>query len=324
MKAIVYTHYGPPEVLQLKEVAKPAPKENEVLVKILAASANPADWHLIEGKPFLARIIAGLPRPKNPFPGHDFAGRVEAVGSGVAQFKPGDDVFGEIMGGAFAEYVCMTEDKVALKPANISYEGAASVPMVGFTAIQGLRDFAHLQAGQKVLINGASGGIGTFAVQYARSIGADVTGVCSTKNVDLVKSLGASQVIDYTRDDFSQTGQQYDVIYCTVGNRSAAAYRRALKPGGVCIVAGFTTMPHMLVQVMLLGSLLSLAGSRKIGGMGTAQALPADLRLIKDLLESGTVVPVIDRRYPLSETAEAIRYLETGRARGKVIITMDG
>jgi len=231
-------------------------------------------------------------------------------------------VFGEIFAGGFADYVCAAEDKLTLKPASLTFEQAASAPMVGFTAIQGLRDYGHLQAGQKVLINGASGGIGTFAVQYAKSVGAEVTGMCSTRNLDLVRSLGAAHVVDYTREDFSTTGQRYDLIFDTVGNLSTPACQRALNPGGRCVVAGFTTMAHMIFQVALRGARTSLRGGKKIGKMGSAQATPADLLLIKDLLERGQVVPLIDRTYPLSETAEAIRYLETRHARGKVVITV--
>ena len=230
MKAITYTQYGSPDVLQFIEVEKPAPKDNEVLVKVHAAATNPYDWHMLRGEPFFARFVMGFPKPKNRILGADFAGTVEAVGSSVTQFKPGDAVFGEVGAGAFAELVCVAQDQVALKPANSSFEEAAAVPMVGYTAIQGLRDYGHLQAGQKVLINGASGGIGTFAVQYARSVGAEVTGVCSTRNVELVRSIGADHVVDYTQEDFSKTGQRYDLIFDTVSNRSAADYRRALTP----------------------------------------------------------------------------------------------
>ncbi len=324
MKAIIYTQYGSPDVLQLKEVGKPTPKENEVLVKIHAASANPLDWHFMRGAPFLARLEAGLFKPKNPMLGADIAGRVEAVGSRVTQFQPGDDVFGDIslngLGG-FAEYACTHEDALALKPTNISFEEAAAVPVVGFTTVQGMRDKGQIQSGQKVLVNGASGGIGTFAVQYAKAFGAEVTGVCSTRNLDMVRSIGADHVIDYTQEDFTKNGQGYDLIYDTVGNRSVADYKRALNPNGTCVVAGFTTLSH-LFQVIVVGGLVSKIGSQKIGIMGSAQSNKKDLIYIKELLETGKVVPVIDRRYPLSETAEALRYLETGRARGKVIITV--
>ncbi len=324
MKAIVYTQYGSPDVLQFKEVEKPTPRDNEVLVKIHAASANPLDWHLMRGAPFVARFENGLFKPKQPILGADIAGQVEAVGSSVTQFKPGDEVFGDIslsgLGG-FAEYGCAREDTLVLKPSNISFEEAASFPVVGFTAIQGLRDTGHIQSGQKVLINGASGGVGTFAVQLAKSFGAEVTGVCSTRNLDMVRSIGADHVIDYTQEDFTKNGQGYDLIYDAVGNRSVSDYKRALSPNGVCVVAGFTTLSH-LFKVILLGAWVSKTEGKKIGLMGTAQPNQKDLVFIKELVESGKIVAVIDRSYPLSETAEAIRYLETGRAKGKVIITM--
>ncbi len=323
MKAVIYTRYGPPEVLQLAEVDKPAPKDGEVLVKVHAASANPADWHLIRGAPFFIRLTLGVLRPKKMMiPGLDIAGQVEAVGGNVTRFQPGDAVFGEIGNGGFAEYVAVPADSLALKPANVSFEQAAATPVVGFTALQGLRDFGRIQAGQHVLINGASGGVGTFAVQYARSVGAEVTGVCSTRNLDMVRSIGAVHAIDYTQEDFTRSGQQYDLIYDVVSNHSALAYRRALKPNGICVLAGFSSLFHMFFQSMFMGTLVSMFGSKKVTGMGIANPNQADLLVIKELLESGEVVPVIDRRYPLSETAEAIRCLETGHARGKVIITV--
>jgi NADPH:quinone reductase-like Zn-dependent oxidoreductase len=325
MKAIVYTEYGSPDVLQLKEVEKPAPKDNEVLVKVHAASANPLDWHFMRGEPFIARMSGGLRKPKHNRLGADVAGRVEAIGANVTQFKPGDEVFGDISPtglGSFAEYACASQDALALKPANLSFEEAAATPVVGYTAIQGLRDTGQIQSGQKVLVNGASGGVGTFAVQYAKASGAEVTGVSSTRNLDMVRSIGADHVIDYTQEDFTKNGQHYDLIYDAVGNRSVSDFKRALSPNGRAVVAGFTSMSR-LFQIILLGAWASKTGSQKIGLMGTAQANKKDLLVIKELLESGKVVPVIDKRYPLSETAEAIRYLETGRARGKVIITVE-
>ena len=318
MKAIVYTQYGSPDVLQLKEVEKSTPKGNEVLIKVYAASANPADWHLMRAEPFLARLAGGLLKPKNTRLGADVAGRVEAVGSNGTQFQVGDEVFGELSLnalGSFAEYVCAPAALLALKPANLTFEQAAAVPLAAFTALQGLRDKGQIRPGQKVLINGASGGVGTFAVQIAKSFGTEVTGVCSTRNLELVRSLGANHVIDYTKTDFTRTGQHYDLIFDAVGNRSVADIRRALTPTGICSVAGFTTMAR-LFQIMLLGG-------KKIGMMETAQANQKDLLVIKELLEAGKVVPVIDCSYPLAETAEAIRYLETGRARGKVVITVE-
>ena len=325
MKAIVYEKYGPPDVLQLKEVEKPTPKDDEVLIKVHAASANPADWHLLRATPFLARLAVGLLKPKYKILGSDIAGRVDAVGRNVKQFHPGDEVFGDRFAcgwGGFAEYVAVAENRIALKPANLTFEEAAAVPLAAFTALQGLRDKGQIQSGQKVLINGASGGVGTFAVQTAKSFGAEVTGVCSTRNVDMVRSIGADHVIDYTQEDFTKNGQTYDLIYCAVGNRSAADYKRALNPGGICVVAGFTTMSHMLFQVVFLGAWVSMTGSKKICAMGTVMPNKEDLVFIKELLEIGKVVPVIDRRYPLSETAEAIRYLEEGHAQGKVVITV--
>jgi len=325
MKAIVYTEYGSPDVLQLKDVEKPTPKDNEVLVRVHAASANPADWHLMRGAPFLARLENGLQRPKNTRLGADVAGRVEAVGRNVTQFQAGDEVFGgmplnEL--GSFAEYVCTNEDALALKPAKMTFEQAAAVPLAAFTALQGLRDKGQIQQGQKVLINGASGGVGTFAVQIAKSYGTEVTGVCSTRNLEMVRSIGADHVIDYTQEDFTQTGRRYDLILDAVGNRSVPDFQRALSPNGICSVAGFTTLSR-LFQVMVLGAWVSKTGSKKIGLMETAKANKRDLVVIKELLEAGKVVPVIDRTYPLSEVPEAIRYLETGHARGKVVITLE-
>ncbi|MGB2862328.1 MAG: NAD(P)-dependent alcohol dehydrogenase [Sedimentisphaerales bacterium] len=323
MKAIVYTKYGPPEVLQLKEVDKPAPRDNEVLVKVHAAAANPLDWHRMRGAPLLVRLQDGLRRPKNPMLGADIAGRLEAVGRNVSEFQPGDEVFGDCgWGGGFAEYVSVTEKNLVLKPTNLTFEEAAAVPVAAITALQGLRDNGQIQSGQKVLINGASGGVGTFAVQIAKSFGAEVTGVCSTRNLDMVRSIGADQVIDYTQEDFTKHGQHYDLIYDAVGNRSVSDYKRALRPRGTCVITGFTTMSR-LFQHMLLGPLMSMSGSKKIGMQPVAKPNRKDLVFLKELLEAGKVKPVIDRRYPLSETAEAIRYLEKGHARGKVVITMN-
>lgn len=324
MKAITYAQYGSPDVLRFQEVAEPTPKDNEVKVKVVAASANPLDWHLMRAEPFLARLEAGLLKPQNNRLGADLAGRVVAVGKNVTQFKAGDEVFGDVFNsglGSFAEYVCVPESMLVLKPANVSFEAAASTPIVGFTAIQGLRDTGHIQAGDKVVINGASGGIGTFAVQYARACGAEVTAVCSTRNLELVRSIGADHVVDYTQTDFTRTGQQYDLIFDTVGNCSIAGLRRALKPSGRGVVAGFTSMLR-LIEIALVGKLVSNFSDKKTGMMGTATSKQADLLTIQNLLETGKVVPVIDRCYPLSETAEAIRYLETMRARGKVVITV--
>ncbi len=326
MKAIVYHKYGPPDVLELQETKKPSVKEGEVLVKVHAASVNPLDWHILRATPFFARAATGLLKPKRKILGADLAGRVEAVGRNVNEFQPGDEVFGDTFGrlglGAFAEYVCVPENGLVLKPTSTTFEEAAAVPVAALTALQGLRDKGQIQSGQKVLINGASGGVGTFAVQIAKSFGAEVTGVCSTRNLDMVRSIGSDHVIDYTQEDFTKDGQTYDLIYCAVGNRSAADYKRALNSNGICVVAGFTTMSHMLFQVLFLGAWVSMTGSKKIGAMGTVIPNKEDLVFIKELLEAGKVVPVIDRRYPLSETAEAIRYLEEGHAQGKVVIAV--
>ena len=326
MKAIVYDKYGPPDVLDLQEIEAPTVKDDEVLIKVRAASVNPLDWHFLRATPFIARLATGLLKPKRKILGADLAGQVEGVGANVKQFQPGDEIFGSIFSygyvGAFAEYVSVTEKALVRKPAGTTFEEAAAVPVAAVTALQGLRDKGKIQPGQKVLINGASGGVGTFAVQIAKSFGAEVTGVCSTRNLDMVRSIGADHVIDYTREDFTRNGQTYDLIYCAVGNRSAADYKRALNPKGICVVTGFTTMSHMLFQVLFLGAWVSMTGSKKIRAMGTVKVNKADLSFLGELLEDGKVVPVIDRRYPLSEVADAIRYLEEGHARGKVIINV--
>src|SRR5712691_2797019 len=309
MKAIVYTKYGSPDVLQLKEVEKPAPNDGEILVKIHAASANPLDWHLMRASPFFVRLEGGLRKPKDPRLGADIAGRVEAVGNNVTQFQPGDEVFGAWTG-SFAEYASVPENRVALKPTKSSFEEAAAIPVAAITALQGLRDKGQIQSGQKVLVNGASGGVGTFAVQIAKSFGTEVTGVCSTRNLDMVRSIGADHVVDYTQEDFTKNEQQrYDLIYDAVGNRSVSDYKRALKPGGTCAVAGFSTWPR-LIEHAALAPLRSKTGNKKVGLMGMAKPNQKDLVILKELVETGKVKPVIDRRYPLSETADAIRYLE--------------
>ena len=317
MKAIVRTQYGSPDVLQLKEVEKPTPNDGEILVKIHAASANPLDWHRMRGAPFLVRLDEGLRKPRNPRLGADIAGRVEAVGNNVTQFQPGDEVFGVCAGG-FAEYASVPESKLALKPANSSFEEAAAAPVAAFTALQGLRDKGQIQPGQKVLVNGASGGVGTFAVQIAKSFGTEVTGVCSTRNLDMVRSIGADHVIDYTQDDFTKNGQSYDLILDAAAYRSVSDYRRALSPKGVYVLIGGSVA--RLFQVLLLGPWFSMTGNKM--GFLMARMNKKDLVFLKVLLEAGKVVPVIDRRYPLSEVADALRYLEEGHARGKVIITV--
>ncbi len=323
MKAIVRARYGSPDVLRLSEVERPVPKDDEVLVKIHAASVNALDWHLMRGKPFLARTGGnGLRKPKDQRLGVDFAGRVEAVGSNVTRLHVGDEVVGSRMG-AFAEYVCSAENKVVPKPANLSFEAAAAVPVAALTALQGLRDCGQIQPGQQVLINGASGGVGTFAVQIAKAFGADVTAVCSTANVDMARAIGVDHVVDYTREDFTQSGRRYDLILGVNGYHPISAYRRALRPDGVYVMAGASNAHLMqaLLQVMLLGPVVSKAGRQKVRSF-IAKITHEDLVFVKELLEAGKVVPVIDRRYPLSEAADAIRYLEAGHARGKVVITM--
>ena len=326
MKAVVYTKFGPPDVLEIRDIKKPVPNDDQVLVKVHAASVNPYDWHLIRGTPYIMRaMMAGLRKPKDPRVGVDYAGTVEAVGKNVTQLKPGDEVFGNRTG-AFAEYVCVRADRaVALKPANITFEQAAGVPVAGLTALQGLRDKGKVQPGQKVLINGASGGVGTFAVQIAKSLGADVTGVCSGRNVDLVRSLGADHVIDYTKEDFTKGNQRYDVILDNVGTQPLSGFRRALKPEGICVMIGgggpnegnWVGPMSRPIKAMLMSPFIS----QKMGMM-MAQGNKDDLNAIANLMQSGKVKPVIDRTYPLSEIREAIRYLEQGHARGKVIITV--
>jgi NADPH:quinone reductase-like Zn-dependent oxidoreductase len=321
MKAIVYTKYGPPDVLQLKEVEKPTPKDDEVLIKVHAASLNAYDWHALTADIFLVRLMGfGFLKPKNKILGADIAGRVEAVGGNVTQFQPGDDVFGDIGRGGFAEYACSRENRLVSKPANLSFEEAAAVPMAALTALQGLRDKGRIQPGQKVLINGASGGVGTFAVQIAKSFGAEVTAVCSTGKMDTARSIGADQVIDYTKEDFTKNGQHYDLIFAANGYHPILDYRRALGPKGIYVVAG-GTMAQMF-QAMLLGPWISMAGSKKMGGL-SAKVNQKDLIFIKELLEAGKVRPVIDRRYPLSEVPEALRYLGERHAQGKVVITLE-
>jgi NADPH:quinone reductase-like Zn-dependent oxidoreductase len=321
MKAIVYTQYGPPDVLQLKQVATPAPTDDEVLIKLYAASVNPLDFHLMRGEPFPLRLMGlGLLTPKHTALGADIAGRVEAVGGHVKQFQPGDEVFGRARVGGFAEYVCATQDELALKPANISFEDAAAVPIAAITALQGLRDKGRIQSGQKVLVDGASGGVGTFAVQIAKSFGAEVTAVCSTRNVDTARSIGADHVIDYTRENFTRSGQRYDLIIAANAHHSILDYRRALSQDGVYVMAGGGLVQAL--QTMLAGPLLSRIGSRKTR-FYIANINKKDLDLLKDLLAAGKVVPVIDRRYPLSGVADAFRYLEAGHAQGKVVITFE-
>jgi len=325
MKAIVYTKYGSPDVLRLKEVEKPSPKGDEVLVRVYAASLNAADWHLLRAKPFLVRLMGfGFFRPKNHILGADIAGRVEEIGKDVRRLRSGDEVFGDIRGcgsGGFAEYACAPENAFVKKPADMTFEEAAAVPLAAITALQGLRNKGRIQPGQKVLINGASGGVGTFAVQIAKSFGAEVTAVCSTGKIEMVRSIGADHVIDYAQTDFTRNGQKYDLIFAANGYHSIFAYKRALSPHGTYIMSGGSGA--QMFQAMLLGTLVSEKGGRKLGAV-SAKAFQSDLSFLKELLEEGKVVPVIDRRYPLGETAEALRYLENGHAKGKVIITLNG
>lgn len=320
MKAIICTKYGPPDVLQLTEVEKPTPKENQVLLKVHAASINAGDYRMMRAKPFLIRLMGrGLLRPKDPRLGWDVAGRVEAVGENVKQFQPGDEVFGG-GNGTFAEYVCVRESALALKPDNISFEQAAAVPVAALTALQGIRYAGGIRPGQEVLIQGASGGVGTFAVQLAKLFGAQVTAVCSTRNLDMARSIGADHVIDYTKEDFTQNSQRYDLIFAVNGYHSLSAYKRALSPQGVYVCAGGTM--SQFFQAILLGPLMSRKGGKKLGSMGIAKINQEDLVYVGELLQSRKIIPVIDRSYPLSELAEAMRYVEDTHAQGKVVITV--
>ena len=321
MKAIVYRRYGSADVLECEEIEKPSPGDDEVLIKVRAASVNPFDWHFMRGTPYFLRIIAGLRKPKNPQLGVDVAGQVEAVGRNVTEFKPGDEVFGSCRG-SFAEYARTSESAVATKPSNVTFEQAASVNVAALTALQGLRDKGHIQPGQKVLINGAAGGVGTFAVQIAKAFGANVTGVCSTTNVDLVRSIGADGVIDYTREDFTEGTQRYDLIFDLVATHSSPAYRRVLTPNGICVLGGGPTT----VRAILISAFQVLVLSRFVSQsfvMFVAKPNKKDLTTLGELMASGKVTPVIDRRYALTEVPQAIRYLEEGHARGKVVITLE-
>ena len=323
MKAIVSTRYGPPAVLALEEVQKPAPTEDEVLVKVHAASINYSDAAFVRGKPLMVRLIgSGLLQPRYRIPGSNIAGRVEAVGKNVKQFQPGDEVFGDLSDcgrGGFAEYVAVPEHALALKPANSTFEEAAAVPEAAVVALQGLRDLGKIQSGKKVLVAGASGGIGTFAVQIAKSFGAEVTGVCGTRNLDLVRSIGADHVVDYTREDFTQNGKRYDLILATAGYRSIFDYARALAPQGNYVVTGGSMA--QVFQPMFLGPLISKPAGKKVGNL-ILKTNQEDLPFMKTLIEDGKVTPVIDKCYPLSEIAEAIQYYGEGHARGKVVLTV--
>ena len=321
MKAMVYINYGQPEVLHLEEVEKPAPKDDEVLIRVHAASVTFGDLAAVKGEPFMVRLSLGLREPKFKIPGKDLAGRVEAVGAKVKEFKPGDEVFGDISEcgwGAYAEYVAVPENAIVLKPTNISFQQAGAAPESAVVALQGLRDKGHIQPGQKVLIYGASGGIGTFAVQIAKSFGAEVTGVCSTRNLELVRSIGADHLIDYTKEDFAGNGQRYDLILATAGYRSLFDYQRALSPKGNYVATGGSMA--QVFQPMLLGPWLS-TGGRKLSNLAM-KPNKKDLTFIKELIEAGKVTPVIDKSFPLSELPEALRYYGKGHSRGKVVITI--
>ena len=323
MKAIIYQKYGPPKVLKLEEVATPLVGDDQVLVKVHAASVNPYDWHMMRGTPYLMRLQSGLVKPKYSGFGNDVAGQVEAVGKNVTEFKPGDEVFGGSRGG-LAEYTCASQEAVVQKPAELTHEQAAAIPMAGITALQGLRDKGQIQAGQRVLIHGASGGVGTFAVQIAKSYGVEVTGVCSTRNVEMVRSIGADHVIDYTQEDFTRSGQRYDLVFDGVGDHTLLELKRALGPKGILVMVGGGKVGRFgfgilggLLQVLVLSQFVS----QKLVLM-VAKRNRADLVVLTELITAGKIIPVIDRSYPLSETADAVRYLETGHARGKVVISL--
>ncbi|MBI1851263.1 MAG: NAD(P)-dependent alcohol dehydrogenase [Planctomycetes bacterium] len=323
MKAAVYHDYGPPkDVLGTEDVAKPTPADDEVLIRVRAAAANPLDYHFMSGT-YIMRPMTGFRRPKPTVPGCDLAGDVEAVGKSVKRLKQGNSVFGGARR-AFAEYVCASENKLALKPANLTFEQAAAIPVAGLTALQGLRDKGRVQPGQKVLINGAAGGVGAFAVQIARWLGAEVTGVCSTRNVDLVRSIGAKHVVDYTADDFARSEQRYDVIVDCVGNRPLSEYRRVMTPKGTFVAVGVRPagrwigpLPYLL-KLLVSSRFVSQNVVFFIASIGTN-----DLTVLKELIEANEVTPIIDKRYTLNEAGEAIRYLKEGHARGKVVITVE-
>jgi NADPH:quinone reductase-like Zn-dependent oxidoreductase len=323
MNAIVYTKYGPPDVLQLKEVEKPIPQDDEVLVKVHATCVNSPDASMSRGEPFLARLWSGLRKPKYQILGSDIAGRVEAVGKDTKHFQPGDEVFGDISGcgwGGFAEYVSVPDHVLAPKPTNLTFEEAAAVPLAAVVALQGLRDKGQIESGHKVLIDGASGGIGTFAVQIAKALGAEVTGVCSTKNLEMVRSIGADHVIDYTREDFTRNGQHYDLIFTVVGHHSVFDFKRALSPKGIYV--GSANSAALLFQTMLLGPFITMNSKRKMLNL-MAKSDKEDLVILKELIEAGKVVPVVDRCFPLREASEAVRCYGEGHFQGKLVITVE-
>lgn len=321
MKAMVHAQYGSPDVLHLEEIEKPTPNDDQVLIKIKAASVNALDWHLLTADIFLVRLMGlGLFKPKNPVRGADVAGRVEAVGKNITQFKPGDDVFGDIGNGGFAEYAISTEKNLVLKPANVSFEAAAATPVAGLTALQGLRDSGKIRAGQKVLINGAAGGVGTFAIQIAKAFGAEVTAVCSARNLDQARTLGADHVIDYAKEDFTQGKERYDLIFAANGYHPLSAYKRALTPKGIYVMAGASKQGQFF-ESMLFGSWMSEKNGKQMSGV-SAHMDHDDLLTLKEMLETGKIVPAIDKCYPLSKVPEALRYLGSGHARGKLVINI--
>ena len=323
MRAVLCLRYGPPEALRLGEVEKPVPKDNEVLVKVHAASLNKADYITTTGKPFMVRLMGGgLLRPKSAIPGSDMAGRVESVGKGVKLFRPGDEVFGDLASfghGALAEFVCAREEALAAKPLGISFEQAAATPMAAGTALQALRDKGEIKAGQKVLINGASGGVGTFAVQIAKSFGAEVTAVCSQGHLETARSIGADHVLDYTREDFTQNGQQYDLIIGANGYQPITRYRRSLKPQGIYVMLG--GKGPQILQALVLGPLLSRSKGRRFR-VESFKPNRSDLEQLAALMEKGKLTPVIDKRFTIEQVTEAFRYIGGGHSRGKVIIEM--
>ncbi|MFD7262243.1 NAD(P)-dependent alcohol dehydrogenase [Streptomyces sp. NPDC059874] len=324
MKAIVQDRYGSSDVLEFREVDRPVPGDAEVLVRVHASSVNARDWHVMRGDPYVARLTFGLTRPKQRIQGADFAGVVEAVGKDVTRLRPGDEVYGEA-DGAFAEYVCASQEVLGPKPANLTFAQAAAVPLAGNTALMGLRDVGKVRPGQRVLVNGASGGVGTFAVQLAKALGAEVTGVCSTRNVDLVRSLGADHVVDYTREDFTRTGERYDLLFDLVGNRTLAECRRALTPTGVLVLSGGGVSEGVSlfgpVGLIIRGTLMSRFRGGRIRVL-TTEPSADNLAALCELLESGALTPAVDRTYPLSQAAEAIRYVEVEHAGAKVVITV--
>jgi len=325
MQAVEYTEYGSPDVIRIKEVEQPAPLDDEVLVEVLAASVNAYDWHFLTADVFLIRLMSGLRKPRKTTLGADIAGRVIAIGKNVTRFQPGDAVFGTAKGGTggFAECARAPEKALELKPTNISFEEAAAVPIAGLTALQGLRDKGCIKPGAKVMIHGASGGVGTFAIQIAKAFGAHVTAVCSTANVEMARALGADHVIDYRREDFTAGSKRYDLILVANGNRSLLEYKRSMNPNGICVLAGGSVGSiGQIVGTMLLAWWISKTGSKKICSL-LASVKQEDLAAMKELLESAKVRPLIDRRYPLKDAAEALRYLGQGHARGKVVITME-